>query len=205
MKPGTYNYDAKIAAGGQNMALKLSTEIKEEDGGWAITDTMQTPMGPATDSVVLDKSTLTLKKRSVKQGPVAINVAFADNKASGSMSMNGKDQPIDADLGGALFADAAGAHQVIGTLPLATGYSTTFRNFDLQKRKTKVMQLNVTGEEKVTVPAGSFDAYKVEMTSADGGSDKTTVWIAKDTRQPVKVSAVLTQMAGAVLTAELLP
>ena len=112
LKPGTYNYDAKIAVGGQNMALKLSTEIKEEDGGWAITDTMQTPMGPATDSVVLDKSTLALKKRSVKQGPVAINVAFADNKASGSMSMNGKEQPIDADLGGALFADAAGAHQV---------------------------------------------------------------------------------------------
>jgi hypothetical protein len=57
----------------------------------------------------------------------------------------------------------------------------------------------------VTVPAGPFDAYRVEITSGDGGADKTTVWIAKDSRNPVKVSEVLPQMGGATLTAELLP
>jgi hypothetical protein len=45
----------------------------------------------------------------------------------------------------------------------------------------------------------------VEITSADGGSDKQTLWIAKDSRKPVKMSAVLADMGGAVITEELVP
>jgi len=203
--PGTYNYKAEIAMGAQKIPLKVSTTIKDENGGWTVVDSTETPMGPMTETAVLDKDTLALRKRSVKQGPVAINVDYTDKKATGTMSMNGKDQAISADLDGALFADSAGAHQSIAALPLADGYSTAFRNFDLQKQKLKLMQLKVEGTDNVTVPAGTFDAYRVEITSGDGGADKTTVWIAKESRKPVKVSEVLPQMGGATLTAELLP
>jgi hypothetical protein len=88
---------------------------------------------------------------------------------------------------------------------LAEGYSATFRNFDVQKQKVKLLQLNVTGVEKVTVPAGTFDAYKVEIASADGGDDKETLWVAQDSHKAVKESSVLASMGGAVLTQELLP
>jgi hypothetical protein len=88
---------------------------------------------------------------------------------------------------------------------LADGYTVTFRNFDLQKQKSKLMQLKVNGTETVTVPAGKFETFKVDITSADGGSDQSTVWIAKDSRQAVKVSAVLAEMGGAKMTAELMP
>jgi len=71
------------------------------------------------------------------------------------------------------------------------------------RQKPKLLQLQVTGSESVTVPAGTFEAYKIEITSADGGSDKMTVWVAKDSRTPVKISAVLAQMGGATMTAEL--
>jgi len=63
----------------------------------------------------------------------------------------------------------------------------------------------VAGAETVTTPAGKFDAYKVELTSADGGSDKATVWIAKQTRVPVKISAVIGAMQGATMNSELVP
>ncbi|MBV9768372.1 MAG: DUF3108 domain-containing protein, partial [Bryobacterales bacterium] len=89
-------------------------------------------------------------------------------------------------------------------LPLADGYSTTFRNFDLQRQTVKLMQLQVAGSENVTVPAGTFDAFKVELSSADGGPDRSTVWIAKSARTPVKISAVMPEMGGAMLTAELI-
>jgi len=65
------------------------------------------------------------------------------------MSMNGQSKPVDAAVGGPVFADSAGAPQVIASLPLAEGYSTTFRNFDLQKQKPQLMQLKVTGVESV--------------------------------------------------------
>jgi hypothetical protein len=57
--------------------------------------------------------------------------------------------------------------------------------------------------ESVTVPAGTFEAYKVEITSADNEADKATVWIAKDSRQVAKISSVITQLNGAILTSEL--
>jgi hypothetical protein len=67
------------------------------------------------------------------------------------------------------------------------------------------MQLKVSGVDKVTVPAGTFDTFVVNITSADGGDDKETVWVARDSHKAVKESAVLASMGGAVLTQELLP
>jgi dipeptidyl aminopeptidase/acylaminoacyl peptidase len=203
LQPVSYKYKAKIEVSGQTIALTMATDIKEENGAWTATDSLTTPMGAATDVTVLDKDTLIVRKRSIHQGPATVEVAFDGNKATGTMSMNGQSHPIDADLGGPLFADAAGASESIACLPLAEGYTTTFRNFDAQKQKVKVMQLQVTGVEKVTVPAGEFEAYKAEITPSEGGPEKVTLWIAKDTRKPVKVLAVLPEMGGAVLTAEL--
>ena len=143
-------------------------------------------------------------KRTVKQGPATIAFAVKDGQAVGTMNMNGQERPIQVALPGPLFADGAGGPQVLGTLPLAAGYKATFHNFDTMKQKSKSMQLEVTARESVTVPAGTFDAWKVDVTSADGGNDRMTFWIDAKTRQYVKSTAVLAQMGGAVLTAELL-
>jgi dipeptidyl aminopeptidase/acylaminoacyl peptidase len=205
LQPGTYKYKATVAAGGQTFPLTLSTTIKDDGGVWTATDTMETPNGPATDVTTLEKGTLILRKRSVTQGPVTINLDFTGNKVTGTTNMSGQDKPVSVDLGGPLFADAAGSDAAVGSLPLANGYTATFRNFDLRRQKEKLMQLKVVGVESVTVPAGTFDTFKVEITSADGGSDHETMWIAKDSHKPVKVSAVLADMGGAVLTAELIP
>jgi hypothetical protein len=115
--------------------------------------------------------------------------------------MNGQSRPIAIDLGGELFADGAGSYQAIATLPLAPGYTTTYRNLDVQTMQSKAMQLSVVGSEEVTVPAGTFDAFKVEIAGADG--TKTTLWVAKSPRQAVKAVATLPAMGGAVVTTEL--
>ena len=117
--------------------------------------------------------------------------------------MSGQAKPIAVDLGGAVFGDGAGNFDVIAALPLAVGYATSFRNLDLQTQKLALKSLKVVGVESVTVPAGTFEAYKVEITSVDNEADKTTVWIVKDSRKVAKVSAVLTALNGAILTSEL--
>ncbi len=205
LQPGTYKYQAKIEVGGQKISLTVSTTIAEDGGAWTATDVMETPNGTVTETTTLEKGSLVARKLNLKQGPVAVDLNFAGDKAVGNMNMNGKDQPISVDLGGPLFADAAAAKQSISCLPLAEGYSTTYRNFDVQKQKVKLMQLKVSGIDKVTVPAGTFDSYKVEISSADGGDDKETLWIARDSHKAVKESAVLASMGGAVLTQELVP
>lgn len=204
LMPGEYKYKAKIEAGGQEIPATLSTSIKEEGGQWVATSTMEMPQGQMTDVATLQKGTLILEKRSIKQGPLAIDLDFSGNKAAGKLSMNGQDKPVAVDLGGPLFADAAGSGEVIACLPLADGYSTSFRNFDLQSQKVKLVDLKVAGTESITVPAGAFQALKVELTSADGGADKETLWITPDTHKVVKIYAVMASMGGAVITQELM-
>jgi dipeptidyl aminopeptidase/acylaminoacyl peptidase len=203
LTPGTYKYQSKIEMGGRSMNMAQATTIKEHESGWEVVDSATTPMGEVIDTAILDKKDLTLVKRVMKHGPANIDMAFSGNKLTGTFKMNDQAKPIDADVGGPLFADAAGASFAIAALPLADGYTTTFRNFDLQKMKLKLMQATVSGTESVTVPAGTFDAWKVEITSAEGGPEKMTVWVAKDARKPVKTTASLPQMGGATVTSEL--
>lgn len=202
LMPGTHHFDVTISMGGQQMKIKITTTVADAGTAWTDTSEMETPQGNATDKATVEKTTLLLQKRSIQQGPMNIDVDFAGGKATGKMSMNGKDTPVNADLGGPIFADDAGGDDLIACLPLAEGYTTTFRNFDVEKQKVKVVQLKVTGAESVTVPAGTFNAWKVEVTSADGGADKKTAWVTKDTHKVVKVVAVLASMGGATVTEE---
>jgi dipeptidyl aminopeptidase/acylaminoacyl peptidase len=205
LRLGKLNYQGKIEVGSQSIAFSVATEVKDESGAWVVTETAKMPTGEVSDVTWLEKGSLAVTKRSVRQGPVAMDVEFKDNKAAGSMNMGGQAKPIAAEIGGALFADGAGAYDALASLPLKDGYTATFRNFDLQRQKVDLKQAKVVAAEKVTVPAGSFDAFKLEVTSAENEPGKTTVWIAKDSRKVVKISAVMPQMNGATLTAELAP
>ena len=200
LKAGTANYKAKIELGAQSIPLTTTTVIKEDGNNWIVTETADTPQGQLFDSTVVEKGTLIVKHRTIKQGPVEIVLEFKDNKATGTMTMNGQSKPISVNTGGVIFADGAGAFDVIGRLPLADGYTVTFRNFDVMKQKLEMKLVKFIGSESVTVPAGTFDAYKVEVTSADDEADKQIIWIAKDTNRVLKISANLVALGGAKLT-----
>jgi dipeptidyl aminopeptidase/acylaminoacyl peptidase len=204
LRPGTLNYKASIEVGGQTIPLSVTNEVKEENGAWVVTEAAKSPMGDITDRTVIEKGSLVLTKRWIKQGPVEVNLEFKDGKASGTMIINGESRPVAVDLGGVLFADGAGAGNVMAALPLTEGYTTTFRNFDVRTQKVKLMQLKVAGMEKATVQAGSFDAIKLEVTSAEGDGGKTTIWVDKATRKVLKTTAIVPQMNGAVISSELM-
>ena len=82
-------------------------------------------------------------------------------RRSGTMSMDGQAKPRDGRPRRTAVRRRRRRLDVIATLPLAEGYTTTFRNFDVQKQKPTLKQLKVVGTEEVTVPAGTFKAFKV--------------------------------------------
>jgi len=200
---GTYTYAGTIAMGPQSMNLSLVRTVKEEGNTWVVTDTMKLPMGDAVEATTIAKDTLVPQKRDVKQGPVTLTVAYEGTKATGTMAMGAEPKPFSIDLGGEAFADGAASQDSIACLPLADGYSVVFRNVDLQKQKAELKQAKVTGQEEVKVPAGSFKAWKVEVTSATGDPGVITMWVDTASRKVVKTVATLPQMGGAVLTVEL--
>jgi dienelactone hydrolase len=202
---GVSKYAVTVAMGERKMNMQVTSELREVDGGWEATETTSMPNGDAVDSALLAKGTLYLLKRNVVQGPTTLRYEVSGGKAVGAMRMGGQpERPIDVPLPGPLLADGAGGPQVIGALPLELGYKATLHNFDTVKQKAKLLQLEVSGRESVTVPAGTFDAWKVDVSSAEGGNERLTFWIDTKSRQAVKSTAVLAQMGGALLTSELL-
>jgi len=203
MQAGAWKYQVNVDAGGQSISIKRSTTVTEAPDGWTIVDTVETPGGAVTDTATLDKTTLVPRRRKLTQGSATFSLELAGDKATGAMDMNGKTTPLAVDLGGPLFADGPGAAQAIACLPLAEGYRTTFRNLDLPKQKVNVMQLSVAGSDNVTVPAGTFDAFRVEITGE--GDSKMTLWIAKQSRAVLKIVTSAPGAAGLKMTAELAP
>ncbi len=201
---GSSTYNVSISLGAQSMKMETTSTVADQGGTWVVTESAKTPQGEVVDSGVLDKATLAVRSREIKQGPMHIKLAFDGGKVTGTTAMGGQEKPVTADLGGALFADGPGAHPSLAALPLKDGYTTTFRNFDVMRQKGGVKQAKVTGVEEVTVPAGTFKSWKVEITSADGDPDQQTVWIDTATRRVVRSTATLSQMGGAVAVAELI-
>ena len=212
---GTWKYKEKDVAGSQTLEGAFSITIKDDGAVWTVTTAWEFDQGPVTDVSSLEKGTLLLRKELFTHflhpdqpwKPVAINLDFTGNKVTGAMKyVKGQDKPVAMDLGGPIFADPA---SWIGCLPLADGYSTKLRYFDVDRlpikpqASIKQANLKVVGIERVTVSAGTFDSYKVELTAADGRSSKETVWIDKGSRILVKASGV-DQLYGA-FTTELVP
>lgn len=203
LSAGKSNYKATIVAGPQTVPLTTTTEIKEVNGDWVATETADTPYGQFTDVATIEKGTLVLKHHSINQGGVTVELDFNGNKVTGTLTQNGQSKPIDVDLGGVVFAGGGGAFDVLARLPLALDYTTAFRNFDVMKQKAQIKNLKVVGTESVTVPAGTFDAFKIEVVAADNDADKQTIWIDKESRKVVKMTATLVNLGGALLTSEL--
>jgi hypothetical protein len=90
------------------------------------------------------------------------------------VKMKGKDEIKKVELTG-VFYDNEEAIQLMRRLPLATNYNTTARIFvSLGGGSVLPIRLDVAGLEKVVVPAGTFDCYRVEL------SIKQTFWYSAD-------------------------
>ncbi|MEM6398137.1 MAG: alpha/beta fold hydrolase [Bacteroidota bacterium] len=199
-----YNYAGSISMGPQNIPMETTVTITEEGDTWVINESTSMAMGSFTDKVMVKKGSLEMVGREVEQGPVNINLELSAEKASGTLLMNGNANPIDQPLDGPLFADGGGYYQIIAQLPLEKGYTAYMRNMDMQSMQIKASKLEVTGTEEVTVPAGTFNTYKVEITSAEGEPGSRTIYVSTDdSRKAVKIEAVIPQMNGAKMLMEL--
>ena len=203
LEPGSSTYEVTIEMGEQKIPMETQLEIKEEGDTWMVIESAETPMGASTDSTVVQKQTLRPVKRRAHQGPVDIALQYSEDSVRGQINANGQEIKIDHALENALYADGAGANEIIARLPLKQDYQATYQNLDLQSNQVKTMVIEVVGEEEVTVPAGTFDTYHIEVKSANGDPGQTELWVDQASRKTVKSKAVLPAMGGAVMTSEL--
>jgi len=145
---------------------------------WTLVGKTKTPQGTVTDSLIADRRTLLPRSRH-QRGPFTIDVTFTDTSASGQMTMRGRSTPLDTRLDGPTLA--GGVHDLIalGTMALEPGFSTTLRVFSAQKQEVRAARFEVTGTDTVKTPAGSFEAYAVDV-DVGGGDVTGTVHLRTD-------------------------
>jgi zinc protease len=159
----------------------MTTALEKTATGWRYTEnTVLGPVGRTQSEVSFDAALVmtSAKGTGTMQGQ-ALNtdVSYAGGKATGSASAPGaggiKTTTVDAAVAPGTIDD-----DMLTALLPTFGWSPTARHtvslFDASKNTSMAATLAVTGSEQVTVPAGTFAAYKVSLTGTEA---PRTMWI----------------------------
>jgi dipeptidyl aminopeptidase/acylaminoacyl peptidase len=194
-------YAVRLAMSGQELDIENSVSVAPVTEGandaWAVASRVSGAMGEGGDRWIVDRSTLLPIGYSAAQGPVAIEIAYGDARITGAITMGPQEMAIDAGLDAPVWASENGLRATLAALPLAEGFETTFRTFDVQTQKIRVWSLRVVGAETVEVPAGSFDCLKLAIEPLDDLGGGQTLWIsAVEPFVTVRVETKLPPQAG---------
>ena len=207
IQEGNFKYAVKVNAMGQNFTMNLERAITKTafDGKdvFLVVDNL-TGMMAMKDSLYLDRVTVLPVKRMIQQGPATVELTFNGNEVTGKIVAGPQNMPVSAKADSHLLVDGSGIELPLRTLPLAEGYQASFNQLDIQAGGAKTMSLKVIGSENITVDAGAFDTYKVEIKPVEGDAGSSTLWVAKDSKVVVKTEAKLpATMGGGTVVSEL--
>lgn len=207
LEEDTLRYAIKMVVQGQQRAMNLTRIINRGVNGsgnvWRVIDNSSGAMGSVIDTIEMNAATLLPVRRTVSFGQGKMVLAFSASAVSGKMSMGPQEMPINVQTENIVLPDEAGTELPICTLPLGEGYKTTLHQFDAMKQKDVAIGLKVLGSESVSVAAGTFDAWKIELTPSEEGGGSSRYWITKDTKRLVKVDVTMPGQVGSG-TAELM-
>jgi predicted Zn-dependent peptidase len=138
---------------------------------------------------------------TVQQGRKAeTHITYAGGRAKGSSAAPQPDGSVKRfDIDTTLppgTVDENAVPFVVPALPLAAGKSLTLTFFTPSEQAVKTLTFKVSGPESITVPAGTFQAYHVDVT---GSRVPFTMYVSTDTPRRV----LKTEFAGQPFVVEL--
>lgn len=209
LQPVSLSYAVEMNLRGTRIEVELERTVERVEVGerpcWRIVDTASTAEEKATDVFDLDGRTLAPLHRDA-EGTGTIRLTYGAEAVTGEIATGEESADIDVPLDAPIVADGPGLDVTLAALPLHAGYTTAIRLFEPVECRVRVMQLAVTGEQKVTVPAGTYSTFLVEITSLDGNDSGTaTLSVMKDApHHVVKGTRRLpARVGGGVMTTEL--
>lgn len=205
IEAGNMQYSTTINMGGREIKVDVTRSVEQttykEQPVWRIIDKASTPMGSSTDSTILRKANLKPLYRSASQAMGKIHLKYTEESVTGEINAGNQSIKIDKELDAPVISSGAGLELYTAGLPLKEGYETTLRTFDPQQQQTTAMTLKVTGTESVEVPAGTFEAFVIELTPVESG-ESSTLYVRREAPHIVirKQQELPAQMGGGTAT-----
>jgi len=201
LRPMTLTYKGNVRAGGEEVVLEITRSLTKASLGaaatWRVATSQSSGGESAVDTFDLDATTLLPLRWGVRQGTATVVINFTGTSVKGAVRMGAQEMPIDVALPAPVFGDGSALETIVGALPLAPGYETTLRVFDFQMQKTRTMSLKVAGTESVTVPAGTYACFNIEIRPIDDESGASRIYVSeKDPRCMIRGTFELPPQAG---------
>ncbi len=170
--------------------------VETREGGWVIRESTNIMNGMIDQKTTLetDRSlapTKLVQNTSMQGQALKTDITFADGRAKGTAMTASQTGPktiaVDAELPvGTLDSDAL--QTVLPLFRWQADATFTLNLFSPGKGTVEPVTLSVVGSESVTVPAGTFETWKVEQ---KGGEAAVLFYISKDaSHRLVKISPV---------------
>lgn len=188
---GTENWNVQLAIQGQEIPMKATRTISQDNGTWVISESISGPMGEIVSTGTYSQG-LQPVSRSYQQGPSKVEAVY--QKGQISIEMGGQKQ--DLPYSGAFLCDGPGQDAIIGGLPLKEGYEIVANVIDLSSMKLELHRLKVEGT--TITDEGTF--LKVTISNVENPAQRTTFWLDPDSRTTRRSEQVIPALGGAVLT-----
>jgi zinc protease len=190
---GTQQY--RVLVQGNPFGTQSRTTTRAQEGGreaWqVITDVSLGPIIHQADTSTIDAATLApirVRQGGTQQGQaVFVRLDYAGGRVRGQAHVLQRTGPADLTVDTTVAAgtlDDNALESVALTLPYAAGARWTLPVFWGSKNAMQPITFAVVGEESVTVPAGAFACWKVDV---QGGDTPLTFYIAKENPVVVKM------------------
>jgi hypothetical protein len=135
------------------------------------------------DTVVFNATSLAPSKVTSSQAMMGMNVGsritIADGKATGTVqrpSAGGvQTENLNVAVPPGVIVDGTEA-ALIQTLDFSDGLTMKFQTFDPKTGQTKTQEVTVLAKESVTVPAGTFESWRTQISPA-GPGETVTIWV----------------------------
>ena len=190
----------EVVRQGQVMGIMVVSLAKAGDIYTLVRDMKMTAVGgQQLDTVVFHATTLAPISMSSIQSMRGMSmggrVTVADGKATGKLDQPGpggvmQSTTIQAPVAAGVIADGVD-DLLIRTMDLREGVAHSYPVFDPKTGMTSDYKVKVLGRESLTVPAGTFDAWKLEYIT----DMPMTMWVsANEPRQLLQIDIAGGQM-----------
>jgi hypothetical protein len=198
LQPGTRAY--RFVVQGNPMGT-VTNRLAREGDAWVATSTTQAAVMTqemevrfrATDLGPISSVT------TARQGPATIgaDLRYAGGRVTGRVELPdqmGGARDVDVAVPDGTLLPGMDEH-VLAAADLAPGRTLTLPVFEMMSGAVTTVTFNVAGQESVTVPAGTFDAYRVEV----AGAQPMTLFVRSDAPHVM----LRQEMGGGMIVVEL--
>ena len=200
LRPGTWTYSITATGNGKTQTstrdLSISPATVNGAAAWLIADGRGDGAMRVADSLYLTRNDLQPLRHLLRMGPVTLLLNYSKDSVTGTATLPQGSARIAAEHKRGAMASGTMFEVYLRMMPLKTGWKGNMEMSAVGPQGNVLIPvaIAVTGEESVTVPAGTFPCFVV---SIKGQGTEQKAWVSKNTRDIVKVSALFTQPAGA--------